>query len=48
MDIQETEWGAWIGFIWKGTGTAAGCCEHGNKPSGSIIYSEFSDELKNY
>ena len=39
---------AWIGFIWKRTGTMAGCCEHDNEPPGSIICSEFFDELKNY
>jgi hypothetical protein len=26
----------WIGFIWLRTGTLAGCCELGNKPSHPI------------
>ena len=39
---------AWNAFIWMRTGTVAGCCEHGNEPSGSIICLECFDELRNY
>jgi hypothetical protein len=48
MDIQETGWEGWTGFIWKRAGTVAGCCEHGNEPPGSIKCPEIFDELRNY
>jgi hypothetical protein len=28
-------WGVWIGFAVSGQGPVAGCCECGDKPSGS-------------
>jgi hypothetical protein len=32
----------------SGQGPAAGCCEHGNEPMGSIKGSGFLDELRDY
>ena len=32
---------AWTGCVWFRTGKVASCCEHGSKPSGSVICWEF-------
>jgi len=33
----------WAGSMWLRIGPMAGCCEHGNEPSGSIKGGEFLD-----
>jgi hypothetical protein len=35
MDLREIGWGGWSGFTWLSIGTAVGCCECGDEPSGS-------------
>jgi hypothetical protein len=40
IDLREIRWDGmvWIGLDWSGLeyGPVEGCCEHGNKPSGSL------------
>ena len=31
----------WTGFMWLRVGTADGCCEHDDEPSGFMKYREF-------
>jgi hypothetical protein len=38
----------WTGFIWFMIGPVVGCCELGNKPSGSIKGGVFLDQLSDY
>jgi hypothetical protein len=41
MDLTESGFGGWIGFLWLRIGAMAGSCEHGNESSGSIKCSIF-------
>jgi len=41
MDLKETGWEVWTGYIWISIGTSGGSCEHGNELSGSIKGGEF-------
>jgi hypothetical protein len=42
MDLREIGWGGidWIDLAQE-IETVAGCCEHDNEPSDSVIYWEF-------
>jgi hypothetical protein len=39
--LEDNVGKVWTGFILLRIGTVAGCCEHGNEPSGSIKGGEF-------
>jgi hypothetical protein len=40
----------WFRLYWTGSGQSivAGCCEHGDEPSGSVKCGEFLDYLMNF
>jgi hypothetical protein len=48
MDQRERVRRCGLDSSGSGQGPVAGCCEHGNKPSGSITGGEFIDTLSDY
>jgi hypothetical protein len=48
--LRVVGWGSYGGLDSSGSGwrPVAGCCEHGNEPSGSIKGMEFLDQLSDY
>jgi hypothetical protein len=47
-DVNQISSFVWSRFVWLWRGTSGGCCEHGNKPLGSINGAEYFDQLSDY
>ena len=46
MDLKDVGLMTWTGLIWLRIGTCGGCCERGEKFSGSMKWREFLDYVR--